>query len=136
MDGQIFLSPQVKRSVSLIINLYIQVASQIAGKLKTYVLGNQEITGKYQIFIELLPSAYSSSRNEKFFSTSKNFLKNKLNFCRSALFNMKTRVSLKYLGNNCGCSHMDMNGFRPVTARSRYILADCGWLRVVMVGLG
>ena len=53
MDGQIFLSPPVKRSVLLIINLYIRVASRIAEKLKTYVLGNQEITGTYQIFIEL-----------------------------------------------------------------------------------
>ena len=31
---------------------------------------------------------------------------------------------------------MDKDGFRPVTASSRYILADCEWLQVVMVGLG
>ena len=49
---------------------------------------------------------------------------------------MKTRAGLKYFANDCGCSHMDMDGLRPVAASSRYILADCGWFRVVMAGLG
>ena len=49
---------------------------------------------------------------------------------------MKTRVGLKYFVTNCGCSHMDIDGVRPVTARSRKILAACGWFRVVTVGLG
>ena len=43
----------------------------------------------------------------------------KLNFCRSVLFHMKTRVGLKYLVNDCGCSHTDMDGFIPATASSR-----------------
>ena len=49
---------------------------------------------------------------------------------------MKTRVCLKYFANDCGYSHMDMDGFRLITTSSRLSLADCGWFRVVMVGLG
>ena len=48
---QIFLSPQVKRSMinsNKLINLYIQVAEG---------LENLEISGKFQKFIELLASA-------------------------------------------------------------------------------
>ena len=41
------------------------------------ILRNQDISGKSQTFIELLPNAYSLSRNENFVSTSKNLLKNK-----------------------------------------------------------
>ena len=37
----------------------------------------KEISGKPQHFIELLPDAHSSSRNENFVSASKNLLKNK-----------------------------------------------------------
>ena len=35
------------------------------------------------------------------FNTSKKLLRNKSNFSRSALFNTKTRVSLKYPANGC-----------------------------------
>ena len=49
---------------------------------------------------------------------------------------MKTRVGPKCFVNDCGCSHMDMDVSRPVTASSRSILANCGGLLVVMVGLG
>ena len=47
---------------------------------------------------------------------------------------MKTRVYLKCFVNDCKCCHMDMNGFRSVTASSRLILTDCGCYRVIMVG--
>ena len=62
---------------------------------------------------------------------------------------MKTRASLKCFVNDCWCSHMDVDGFSPVTASSRQILDDgdgcliviadafgwmvldgCGWLWV------
>ena len=45
------------------------------------------------------PSAESPCQN--FVNTSEKFLKNKLNFSRSALFQIKTRVSLKYFVNDC-----------------------------------
>ena len=40
--------------------------------------------------MEVLPSAQSSSLNEKFVSTSKSPEKQNVNFSRSALFHMKT----------------------------------------------
>ena len=46
--------------------------------LRLRILGNQEISGKSQNFIELLPSARSSSQNEYFVSTSKNLLKTEI----------------------------------------------------------
>ena len=61
MIEQIFLSPQVKRSV-------------INSNKVVYKYGN---ISKISNFIELLPSAQSSSRNENFVSTSTNFLKNR-----------------------------------------------------------
>ena len=46
---------------------------------KTYeFLGNYEISGKSQNFIELVPSAYYYSWNENFVGTSKNLLKNRI----------------------------------------------------------
>ena len=97
--------------------------------LSLRTLGNEEISQKCQIFIELLPSPWSASRNENFVNTSENLLKNKN-------WKTKTRFGLKCFVNDYGCLHMDMNGFRPVAASSRYILADCGWFWVVMVCLG
>ena len=44
----------------LVINLDIQVASQIAERLKTYNLWK---LGKSQNLIQFMPSAYSFSRN-------------------------------------------------------------------------
>ena len=61
MVEQIFLSPQVKRSVTISINWYIQAASQVAEQL-----GFEEISGKSQNLIELLPSAQSLYRNKIF----------------------------------------------------------------------
>ena len=57
----------------------------------------ERLSGKSQNFIELLPSAQSSSQNKNSVSTNKN---QKLNFSRSALFHMKTRVCLKYFVND------------------------------------
>ena len=45
--------------------------------LRLRISGNQKISGEHQHFIELLPSALSSSRNENFVSTSKNLLENR-----------------------------------------------------------
>ena len=58
----------------LVINLDIQVASQIAERLKTYNLWK---LGKSQNLIQFMPSAYSFSRNETFVSTYKSLLKNR-----------------------------------------------------------
>ena len=46
--------------------------------LRLRILGNQEISGNSQNFIELLPTARSSSQNEYFVSTSKNLLKTEI----------------------------------------------------------
>ena len=50
--------------------------------------------------MELLPSAQFSSWNEVFVRTSKNLLKIKIELFRSALFNIKARICLKYFVNN------------------------------------
>ena len=69
-------------------------------------------------------------------SMQKSSQKQKFNLCRSSPFHIKTRVALKYPANDCGCPHIDMDGFRPVTPSSRYALAHYGWLWAAMVGLG
>ena len=43
----------------------------------------------------------SFSHYEKFVNTGKKLLENKLNGCRKVLFQMKTRVSVKYFVNDC-----------------------------------
>ena len=69
---------------------------------KNQDLKNWKKLGKSQSFIELQPSAQSLSRNENFVKTSKkNPEKQKLNFSRSALYHMKTRVGLKYFVHDC-----------------------------------
>ena len=51
--------------------------------------------------MERQPSAQPPYQNEYFANTSKKPLKKqKLNFSRSALFHLKTRVSLKYFVND------------------------------------
>ena len=67
MVEQFFLSPQVKQSVI------------ISNKYSMYELPHelQNISGKFQTFIELLLSAQSSSQNENFVNTSKKLLKNR-----------------------------------------------------------
>ena len=82
-------------------NWYKRVSSQVAKRLKTYdprKLGKTRKISKPHI---LLPNAQSSSRNKKIISTNKNLLKIRLDFSRSALFHMKTRVYLKYFVNDC-----------------------------------
>ena len=72
---------KIKIKNSLVIKWYVRVALQVAEWLK-------EILEKSQNFIELLPSAQSSSRNENLVSTRKNLL----NFSCSAQFHMKTKL--------------------------------------------
>ena len=72
---------------------------ELPNDLRLRILGNWEISGKSQNFIELLPSAQSSSRNESFVSTSKNSLKNRK--LTLLLFHTKTRVCLEYFVNDC-----------------------------------
>ena len=64
--------------LSVIINSKLVDTSCLECCQTTYeILGNLEISEKYQNFIELLPiSAQSSSRNENFVNTCKNLLKN------------------------------------------------------------
>ena len=104
MIKQIFLSPQVKRSV-------------INSNKFVYKYGN---ISKISNFIELLLSAQSSSRNENFVSTSKNFLKNRnWTFPVVRYFTWKTesRVCLRYFLNDCSfvciyaCIYVCMDGW-------------------------
>ena len=74
MVEQVFLSPQVRQSM-IISNKH--VIYDFSHKLLNNYIGSQEISRKSQNFVELLPSALSSSQNEKFVSASKNLLKNK-----------------------------------------------------------
>ena len=46
--------------------------------LRLRILGNQEIPGKSQNFLELKPSAESSSENESLLILPKNFLKKEI----------------------------------------------------------
>ena len=67
MVEQIFLSLQVKRIVVISNKLvYSWLTHELPNDLRLRVLGNQEISGKSQNFIELLPSAQSPSKNENF----------------------------------------------------------------------
>ena len=79
----------------------------VTAALRLRILGNKEISGKFQNFIELLPNAPSSSRNENFANTSKKSPeKQKLNFSRSALFHMKSRACLKCFVSDCSSFHV------------------------------
>ena len=74
MFEQILISPQVKRSV-MISNKHCiyELPDELSNDLKLRILGKQEILGKSQNFIELLPSAESPPpRNEDLASISKN----------------------------------------------------------------
>ena len=50
---------------------------ELPNDLGTRVLGNQEISGNSQNFIELLSSAQYSFRDENFVSTSKDIVENR-----------------------------------------------------------
>ena len=101
--GQISLSPQVKWS--LIIGkkhgIY-ELPCELPNELRHRIFRNQEISRKFQNVIELCPSAQSSSQNENLVTTRKKTpIKLNLNFSRSVLFHMKTRVFVQYLTHDC-----------------------------------
>ena len=58
------------------IGLY-ELPLKLLNDLGLRILRNQKISGKSQSFTELLPSTYSSSRNENFVSTIKKLLRNR-----------------------------------------------------------
>ena len=78
MAEQIFLSPEVKRSV-IISNKYAiyELPQELPNDLRLRILGNWETSRKPQNFIKLLSSAESSSENEDFINTSEKLLKNR-----------------------------------------------------------
>ena len=104
MVEQIFFSPQVKPSMinSNELGLY-ELPHELLNVLGLRISQNQEISEKSQNFIEFFSYAQSSSRNENFNSSrqKKSNEKTKLNFSRSAVVHMKTRVCLKYFKNDC-----------------------------------
>ena len=52
-----------------------ELPHELPNELRLRILGNEEISGKSQNFMELKPSAQSSSQND-FFNTRKTLLKN------------------------------------------------------------
>ena len=104
MFYQIFFSPQVKRSV-IISNKHgtYELPHKFPNDLRLRILGNQEVSRRSQrIFIQLQPSAQSSSQNDNFVDTRrKSVQKLKLNFSRSELFHANTKVCLIYFGQDC-----------------------------------
>ena len=72
MVEQLFVSPQVKPSV-IISNKYgiYELPHEFPNDVRPMIVGNYEMSGKSQSFIELLPSAQSSSQNKNFANTSK-----------------------------------------------------------------
>ena len=79
MVEQIFVSPQVKRTV-IISNKLVhtrRITSWVAKQLKTQDLRKLRSIMKISKFIELLPCAEFSFRDEFFLSTSKNLLKSR-----------------------------------------------------------
>ena len=78
-----------------------ELPHQLTNDLRLRILRYEEISEKCLNFIEWWPSFQSSCQNENFVNASKKLLKNRYNFSRSALFHMKTRVSLKYFVNGC-----------------------------------
>ena len=71
-----------------------------------------------------MPSAHSSSQNENIVSASKNQKlavkeKQKLNFSRSELFHMKTRVCLKYFVNDGGYQVLPLNSLTSIEILKR-----------------
>ena len=79
MFHKIFLSPQVKRIV-IISNKHgiYELPNELPNDFRVRILGNQEMSGRSQIFKELYPSVQSSSQNESFVNTSKNSSKNEI----------------------------------------------------------
>ena len=112
MIGQIFLSLQVKQSVILVINWYIQVDSQVAKKLRTYNIRNLGNIRENSKFNNITASTYSSSQNEQFFNTSKNLLKN-----RNWTFPIVCYFTWKL--------EFGSNIWRIIVSRMRFLLLTC-----------
>ena len=74
MFYQIFLSPQVKRSSNH--GIY-ELPHELPNHLGLKILGSLERLEVSQNFLELYPSAQSSSQNKNFVDTSKKLLKNR-----------------------------------------------------------
>ena len=111
---------------------------------------NYGILGKCKNFVELLPSAQSSSQNGNFINTSKNLLKN-----RNWAFHMKTRVCLKYFvhgcwtnftlamkslickpyAGSCGCSGIFIFDFNVFMAKVPIIWKSVYWFAMQINGL-
>ena len=73
-----FLLTATERS-SIVSNKHgiYKLPHELLNELRLRTLGNQEISRKSQNFIELYPSAQSSSQNENCVSTRKKLLKNR-----------------------------------------------------------
>ena len=54
--------------------MILEIVTTIESVQNYGILGNSKTSKKYQNFMELLPSAYSSSQYENFGSTSKSFI--------------------------------------------------------------
>ena len=96
-----FVSPQVKQC-AIITNEHgiYELPHELPNDLRLRILQNQERSGNFLKLIEPEPIAQSSFQNKFLLLLGKTLEKQKLNFSRSVLFNMKTRVSLKYFVNN------------------------------------
>ena len=71
MAEQIFLSPQVERSLNVSNKFAIyELPCQLPNDLRLRISLNLETSRKPQNFIELLSSTQSSSQNEDFVNTS------------------------------------------------------------------
>ena len=78
MFYQILLSPQVKRSAIISNKLGIyELPIKWPNDLRFLIIENLERSTKSQKFLELQPSAQSSSQNKSFVDTSKKLLKNR-----------------------------------------------------------
>ena len=76
--------------------------------LRILELGNIRKVPKLHRMIAspLSPCTQSSCQNKNCINTRIKLFKNKLNSCRSVLFHMNPRVSLKYSLNNCSLLNM------------------------------
>ena len=78
MFNQIFFLPQVKQCAIITCKHSIyELHHKLPNNLKHRILGNEEISGKPQNFIEWLPSAHSSCQNEDYDNFNKKLLKNR-----------------------------------------------------------
>ena len=79
MFYQIFISAKVKRILTIIINKHgiYELPRELPNFLRLRILGNKEVSRKYQNCIELQPGAQSSSQNENFINASKNLGENR-----------------------------------------------------------